>query len=490
MGASLRVLFATSEVSPLAKVGGLADVAGALPSALRRLGHDVRLAMPRYGLLNLAKDGKVSPVGKLDIQVLGRTETIEVSQTSLRDGTPVYLIFNAGAFGRPAIYGERDDLERFYIFSVAVAELPGVVAWHPQIVHCHDWHTGMTPPLWTKKMKDGGVSEPSATVFTIHNLGYQGWFDDFFAGRAGVYEFLPSPRDPIRPKVYSLMGLAILHADVVSTVSDTYAKEILTPEYGFGLEGALQRRKDNLYGILNGIDYSEFSPASDPLIPFKYDVNDLGGKAQDKAALQAKAGLAPEPGVPVVGMVGRLAEQKGIDLVADGLDRVMSETNIQFISLGAGEGKYRASLERAAAKHPTRVRPFFGFDLALAQLVYAGCDMYLMPSKYEPCGLGQMISMRYGTIPIVRHTGGLADTVQDCNPDLSRGTGFVFNEYKTGDMVEVVKRAAGAHNSDKKSWKGLVERAMKADFSWDVSATKYDSMYRKTFAMASSKTRR
>ncbi|MEW6033992.1 MAG: glycogen/starch synthase [Chloroflexota bacterium] len=475
----LKVLFAASEVSPLAKVGGLADVAGALPGALRRLGHDVRIVMPRYGSVDLSAHGPVSYVGQYDVLILGRGERVEVSQVSLRDGTPVYLLFNAGYFGRPAVYGEKDDLERFLLFGIAVAELPGKLGWPVDILHCHDWHTAMAPPLCRKKRSQRPSSPPCASVFTIHNLGYQGWFDDWFAGRAGLHEYLPSPGDPLRSKVYSLMGLAILHADAVSTVSETYAREILTPEYGFDLEGALQRRQGDLYGIVNGIDYEEFNPATDPAIPVNYDADNLERKARDKAALQERAGFPLKPRAPLAGMVGRLAQQKGLDLVAEALEPLLLQTDVQFVLLGAGEEKYRAALDRLSAKYPARVHLFHGFDLPLAQLLYAGCDLFLMPSRYEPCGLGQLIAMRYGTIPVVRHTGGLADTVQDCNPDLSTGAGFVFREYEVPKLIEAVKRAVEGYQK-KAAWRRLMERVMRMDFSWDAAAKKYEAMYRAT----------
>ncbi|MDO8473124.1 MAG: glycogen/starch synthase [Dehalococcoidia bacterium] len=473
----MKVLFAATEVSPLAKVGGLADVAGALPGALSKLGIEVRVAMPWYGSIDLAKHGPANPVAQYDISVFGRMEHIQVSQVSLKDGTIVYLVGNQTYFGRPAVYGEKDDLERFVLFSMAVAELPGRVGWMPDLVHCHDWHTGLVPVLWRRKRTGGHNSITSASVFTIHNLGYQGWFDDSFASRAGLQEFLPPASDSLRSKVYSLMGLAILAADSISTVSPTYAKEILTQEYGFNLETALQRRQADLYGILNGIDYGEFNPSTDALIPARYDFDSLDEKAKNKVALQEKGGLAKLPGAPLAGMVGRLADQKGLDLVAAALEPVLNQTDMQFVLLGSGEEKYRAALDKLSAKYPGRMCLFQGFNLPLAQLIYAGCDLFVMPSRYEPCGLGQLIALRYGTIPVVRQTGGLADSIQDCSPDLARGDGFVFKEYQADKLIEALKRAANGYSIKKAAWKKLVERAMKADFSWNVSAKKYVEMY-------------
>lgn len=473
----IKVLFAATEVNPLAKVGGLADVAGALPGALSKLGAEVRIAMPWYGSIDLDKHGPANPVAQYDVSVFGRTEPVQVSQVTLKNGTPVYLVGNLTYFGRSAVYGENDDLERFVLFSRAVAELPEKVGWMPDLVHCHDWHTALVPALWRRKRLSGHHSTASASVLTIHNLGYQGWFDDWFATRAGLHDFLPPTTDPLRSKVYSLMGLGILAADEISTVSLTYAKEILTPEYGFNLETVLQRRQADLTGILNGIDYGEFNPSTDALIPARYDFDSIDEKARNKAALQAKAGLGILPGAPLAGMVGRLADQKGLDLVADALEPVLNQTDMQFVLLGSGEEKYRAALDRLALKYPGRICLFQGFNLPLAQLVYAGCDLFVMPSRYEPCGLGQLIALRYGTIPVVRQTGGLADSIQDCAPDLSRGNGFVFKEYSADNLVDALNRASQGYSNRKAAWRKLMVRAMKADFSWNVSARKYLEMY-------------
>ncbi len=485
MSSTLKVLFVATEVNPLAKVGGLADVIGALPAALRKLGLDVRVAMPRYNTIDMAKHGPAESVTRYEVSLFGRSEQIDVSKVSLRDGTPVYLLGNQTYFARAAVYGEKDDLERFLLLSVAAVELPDRLGWKPDVLHCHDWHTGLGPVLWKRRQSQSPASSASASVFTVHNLGYQGNFDDWFASKAGLRQYLPPESDPIRPKVWSMMGLAILAADAVSTVSPTYAREVLTPEYGFQLHEVLQRRQADLSGILNGIDYEEFDPAKDRVIPFKYNAQNLKEKGKNKAVLQKRAGLDESPEAPVAGMVGRLADQKGLDLVASALEQLLIETDVQFVLLGSGDEKYRSALDGLSGKYPTRMCLTQGFDIGLAQLIYAGCDLFLMPSRYEPCGLGQMIALKYGTIPVVRQTGGLADSIEDCSADLSRGNGFTFREYRKDKFIEALQRADTAFHR-KSEWRKLVVRAMKSDFSWDVSARKYVEMYEKAVRKARS----
>ncbi|MFC1974139.1 glycogen synthase [Chloroflexota bacterium] len=479
MNRKLRILFAAAEISSLVKIGGLADVAGALPKALHQLGHDVALIMPRYGNVDL-KEREMVPKGSLNIPMMGRSENVSIIETFLDDMIPVYLLENEKYFNRPSVYGEGDDQERFYLFSLAILEVSKQLGWRPNILHCNDWHTAFTLPLLKVAHKDDAFYASCASVFTIHNLAHQGRFDDYFAESAGLYDYLPAWGDPLRSKAYSMMALGIFHSDIVSTVSETYAQEILTIEYGEGLEGMLQSRQDSLFGIVNGIDYEQFNPATDPLIAANYDVETIATKAKNKAALQEKAGLAVDVGVPLVGMVGRLAAQKGLDILLESFESMLTETDVQFVLLGTGIGReadlYKEILQETAARYPERVHVFLTFDLTLAQLIYSGCDIYLMPSRFEPCGLGQLIAMRYGTIPVVRRTGGLAETVQDCTSDLSKGNGFAFGKYDAGELLSALKRAVAGFHS-KEVWRGLVIRAMQAEYSWEISARKYEALY-------------
>jgi len=479
MSQQIRVLFAVAEASPLVKVGGLADVAGALPKALHQLGHDVALVMPRYGNIDM-KERKIVSKGTFSVSMMGRQEVVSIVETSLAGSIPIYLLENESYFNRSVVYGEKDDRERFLLFSLAIPEVPKLLGWQLDILHCHDWHAAFALPLLKVAYKNDAFYSSCASVFTIHNLAHQGGFDDYFAERASLYNYLPTRGDPLRSKAYSMMALGIFHSDVVSTVSETYAQEILTPEYGEGLEEMLQKRKDDLFGIVNGVDYEEFNPATDPLIATNYNVESIDRKAENKAILQKKAGFASDVGIPLVGMVGRLATQKGLDILVEALEPMFNETDAQFVLLGTGLGTegelYQKTLGKAAAKYPERAHMFFAFDLSLAQLIYSGCDLYLMPSRYEPCGLGQIIAMRYGTIPVVRRTGGLADTVQDCTPDLSRGNGFVFEKYNAGELLMALKRAVVAFER-KKDWRELMIRDMQEEYSWEASARKYESLY-------------
>jgi starch synthase len=356
-------------------------------------------------------------------------------------------------FQRPAVYGEPDDLDRDLVFGQVVLELPKALGWQPDILHGHDWHAAALAFGLRNKAWSDAFYRQTASVTTIHNLRYRG------------------PHNLV-----DMLCQAILYADVISTVSPTYAQEILTPEYGEGLHTLLGLRRDRLFGILNGIDYEEFDPATDPLIPAHYDACTPEKKAFNKAALQERGSLALDPSVPLVGMISRLTEQKGFDLVEQVIESYLESGRFQFFLLATGEKRYEAFFQELPRRYPGRAAVFLAFDAALAQLIYAGSDLFLMPSRFEPCGLGQMISLRYGTVPIVRRTGGLADTIQDCPLDLSTGNGFSFTEYTDWALRETLERALGAYQQ-RDAWRSLVVRAMEQDFSWNVSARRYVEMY-------------
>ncbi|MDO8490554.1 MAG: glycogen/starch synthase [Dehalococcoidia bacterium] len=470
----LKVLFGAAEVSPLAKVGGLADVAGSLPAALRKMGHDVRVVMPGYSTIDRNKY-PAKPLKEMAAPFLGRTEPVAISETALPNGVPVYLLENQHYYDRKAVYSEPDDLERFLLFSLAIPELPGAVGWQPDVVHCHDWHAaGAISQIKTARSPS---FKASATVITIHNMAFQGWFDQGFAARAGIERWVPSD-NPMRQYLSSLLGSAIYHSDYISTVSQTYAREILTPEYGEKLDTLLRFKKERLVGIVNGLDYDEFNPATDRFLATNYDASNPKGKAANKAALQKKFGLPASPDLPLIGMVGRMTEQKGLDIATEALADLLKNENIQVVVLGTGQPKYEEMVRQLAAEHPSRMSVVIGFDAPLGQLIYGGADMFLMPSRFEPCGLGQLISFRYGTVPIVRRTGGLNDTVADLNQDLSSGTGFVFELYQSQALLAAMRRALAAFRTNRKGWQALVARVMRQDLSWDASATKYEAMYR------------
>jgi len=475
---SFKVLFVAAEVNPLAKVGGLGDVVGSLPQALRQVGHDVRITMPRYGSINL-EGYQAARQGSFTIPFMGGQEEIGIIQVLLKDVVPVYLLENKRYFDRLAIYGENDDLERFLLFSMAAMEVPKKLNWQPDILHCHDWHAGIVPPLLKVAYRNDAFYSFCASIFTIHNLAYQGWFDDLFAERAGLYKYMPPPGDPSRDKCYSMTGLGIYHSDLVSTVSETYAREILTPEYGVGLETLLQRRQDSLFGILNGVDYEQFDPSTDRIIAANYDVGSLDKRITNKTALQEKAGLPVNAAIPLLGAAGRLVDQKGIAILAGGagaLESLLAEADVQFVLQGVGDVEYQESFKKLESLYPKKVRAFLTLDFSLAQLIFAGCDIFLVPSRFEPCGLAPLIAMRYGSIPVVRRTGGLTETIAGCSPDLSGCLGFVFEQYDAGELLATLKRALTALKN-KNEWRKLMVRAMQADFSWKASIPRYEALY-------------
>jgi starch synthase len=459
----MRILLAAAEAFPLAKEGGLGDVVFSLSLALQDLGHEVYLVLPKYGSIKAA----VQDVGKsFAIQLGGYSHTVVLKKTTVKERMPVYLVENEHYFGGQEIYGEN-DLERFLFFSLTIPEV--VSQLNPDVIHCHDWHTALAL-LWLKKAK---MRLPS--VFTIHNLAYQGRFDGRFLYNFGLSqvwgEFVP----PGAPKAgLNFISQGILLADVITTVSPTYAREILTPECGEGLQQLLNYRRSQLYGILNGIDYDEYDPATDPFLERNYDSTKLEDRKRNKVALQRKSGLPQDVSIPLCGMVTRLEEQKGIDLLLRCLDLFVEQTACQLVILGQGREHYHQLLCHAAKRYPRRIAVFLEKSEHLGRLVYAGCDIFLMPSRFEPCGLGQLIAMRYGAVPVVRRTGGLADTVKDVAEE--NGNGFVFENYDAGSMLRAIKRAEEMFRSEQE-WRRLMKRNMELDFSWKRSAQRYHELY-------------
>ncbi len=462
----MKILFIASEAFPLAKVGGLADVTSSLAVALHDLGHQPCLILPKYRSIKARAQG-IHTI-EVTIDSIGRYEQVVLKMTSLKETVPVYLVENDAYFGTDGIYAEG-ELERFFFFSQTIPAIISRLGVHPDIVHCHDWHTSLVP-LWLRQAK-----MPLPCVFTIHNLAYQGSFDQQFFLRSGLsslwQEYIPpgAPKPPL-----NFMSQGILLADILTTVSPTYASEILTPQYGSGLDQLLNYRNNELYGIVNGIDCEEYNPATDPYLETNYDSMTLEGKADNKLALQRKSGLLQDPEVPLFGMVSRLDEQKGIDLLLQGMAAFVGETRAQLVILGEGREHYHTALAEAASKYPARLSVHIARDERLARLIYGGSDIFLMPSRFEPCGLGQLIAMRYGTIPVVRHTGGLADTVKDVAK--TDGNGFVFQDYTVSEMLEAMKRAETSfyHRAE---WHRLMKRNMNLDFSWKAPAGKYEGIY-------------
>ncbi|HEX9372417.1 MAG TPA: glycogen/starch synthase [Roseiflexaceae bacterium] len=461
----MNVLFVAAEVAPLIKTGGLADVAGALPPALRQLGHDARIVMPRYRRLN---NGFAHPEGPAHVTFLPVGDGVELMRvfTTRIGDTPVYLLDIPAAFDRDTIFGDGDDDRRFVLFTRGVLalmlHLREIDGWQPDVVHANDWHVGLLPNYL--KTFYAHAFPGVASVYTIHNLAYQGFFSPFTLYLAGI--------DGGGEPYINYMARGIQYADVVSTVSPTYAQEILTPEYGEHLDGLLRLRQDHLAGIINGIDDGCFDPATDPQIAANYCADDVSGKAACKAALQRESGFAVDPRRPLLGMISRLVPQKGLDLLDAAIPWLVGQTDAQLVLLGSGDAHVEQAFAEHMRRHPDRVSVQLRFDAALAQRIYAGCDVFLMPSRYEPCGLGQLIALRYGTIPIARATGGLNDTVREGHD----GNGFRYHHYETGHLIDAIARCLACFR-DTSGWAILRERGMREDHSWAASAREYVGLY-------------
>ncbi|KAF0132801.1 MAG: glgA [Candidatus Saganbacteria bacterium] len=474
----MKILFIASEMVPYAKTGGLADVAGALPKALAALGHEVVVIMPKYKMEGNFEFERV--YDNFPVQMLHSIEYAGVYKAKGTDkNLTVFFISNAKYFDREGLYQVRgidfpDNCERFSFFCKAVMEYFKKSLFFPEVLHANDWQTALAI-AYAKNIYNW---KKTALVYSVHNLGYLGIFPKEQILQTGFDWNMFTP-DAL--EFYDNLALAkagFVFADVICTVSETYAKEIQTKEFGHGLDGLLRSRKDNLFGILNGIDYDVWDPEHDKQIVKNYNSSEINLKYANKKALQKANGLPQKQSIPLIGMITRLADQKGFDILSEALDNIMN-LKCQLVVLGTGDQKYHSLLQEAKKKHPNNIGINLGFDSALAQLIYAGSDMFLMPSRYEPCGLGQLISFKYGAIPIVRKTGGLADTVHDYNPTTGKGDGFVFEEYSSDKLLDAVKRAIEMYEN-KKEWASIVKKVMCYDYSWKQSAAKYIDLYRKT----------
>lgn len=475
----MRVLFVASEAVPFAKTGGLADVVGSLPKSLRARGLEVRLAIPCYkAVREFLRQSPHLPLhffrAEIRVPIFGREEEGQVDETLL-PGTdiPVYLIVRDRYFARDHFYNPPggvypDNAARFSFFCRGVIDMVERLGWVPDVVHCHDWQTGLIPLCL--RFEEG--HPPMATVFTIHNLAYRGLFPMDQLGYTGVIWNSEAFWTLEFWHQLSFMKAALVNADALTTVSPRYAQEIQTEAFGEGLEGVLRERAQDLFGILNGIDYEEWNPRTDPHIAAPFGPEDLTGKAQCRRALQRKVGLPLQRKHPLFGMVTRLADSKGLDLLAAVLPRLV-ETGSQVVILGTGEPGYHELLTRLAQEHPGQLSVTLDYDPVLAHQIYAGCDFFLIPSRFEPCGLTQMISMAYGTLPIVHAVGGLADTVREEEPQ----NGFVFHEYTPEAFWGALERAMEAYR-DPDRLHQLRLNAFACDFSWDASAARYEEVYR------------
>lgn len=469
----MKVLFVSSEVAPFSKTGGLGDVAGALPAALAALGHDVKVVTPRYAGV---RDSRLTPTGQsLTVRFPFGEVGGPILSVRLSERLEVLFLENAHFFERGGLYGDMwgefgDNHRRFAYLTVGALQAAQRLQFVPDVVHFNDWQTGLGPVALRRGFQGTAVGR-ARSVFTIHNLAYQGQFGKDVMGDLGLPWDLFTAQGGLEfyDSVNFLKG-ALVFADALTTVSPTYAREIQTPEQGFGLDGLLRSRQHLLTGILNGIDTHEWDPRTDAYLPARYGRHALSGKAVCKRELLGRFGL-PDDGAPVFGIVSRLAWQKGIDLLLEAMPAAL-QADIRFVAVGNGEGGYEEGLRQLQARFPKQVGTFIGFDAGLSHLVEAGADFFLMPSRYEPCGLNQMYSLRYGTVPIVRATGGLADTVEGG----LEGNGLLFEAFHPAALLAALRRALALY-ADPPRLEAFRRRGMEKDFSWEASARKYESLY-------------
>ncbi len=489
---SHEIAIASAEMVPFVKVGGLADVVGALAKELDRQGHRITVILPRYPGLDARRHPglKLEPAGSAEIPLGARVETAHYAVATVPGtGVRLLLVGHDGFFARENPYVDPktgkdwpDNAERFVFFNRAIVESFRVLSWKPEVIHCNDYQTGLVPLLLRESEADADRYASIGTLYSIHNMGYQGIFPAETLDLIGVPAALAAPTGPLEfwGRV-NFMKAAIHYADLITTVSERYAEEIQqSEEYGFGLEGVLRDRRADLLGILNGIDPEIWDPAVDPLLPHNYSPKDLTGKKENKIRLLESMELPVEPEVPLLGVISRLVDQKGFDL----FEQIAGDLfggKLKMVVLGTGQPRYEELMKKLRATFPTKFAASLGFNDQLAHLIEAGSDFFLMPSRYEPCGLNQMYSLRYGTVPIVRATGGLADTVQDYEPETGRGNGFVFEEYTGEAFLGAIRRGLALYQK-KRPWKKLVTEIMKSDHSWGAAARKYVAAYERVIA--------
>ena len=488
MSRPLNILFVTSEVDPFAKTGGLADVSSALPKAIKDLGHEIRIMMPRYRFISERKFKLHDIIRLRDIPIPVGTEThvghVKSSfVNTFKEKVQVYFLDNDAYFGRDGVYQApttkkdyKDNDERFIFFCRGVLETLRRLGWQPDVIHCNDWQTGLIPAYIKTVFANDTFFKSLRTVFTIHNMAYQGAFLADSFSKSGL------PKESFRPDGVEAYGklnflkAGLFYADTITTVSEKYAQEISSSsDYGAGLNGLLAARRKDLHGILNGIDYQVWNPLFDDHVYRKYDAKSIEAKADNRKALARRFGFELSDKRAIIGAITRLVDQKGFDLVLEAMEDIL-KLDTQFVMLGSGDSGLEKKFEALHRRHPKQMGVFFGFDEELAHMIEAGSDMFLMPSKYEPCGLNQMYSMRYGTVPIVRATGGLDDTVQDYGGH-GKGTGFKFEKFDSMELLKAVHRAIKVFHQPEE-WKRIMRNGMALDFSWENSARRYVSLYK------------
>lgn len=472
----MKIVFAASEAVPFIKTGGLGDVAGALPKALSEYkGNEVVVFLPYYSKIKADPSFAVEKVGEFEVQLSWRKVYVGLMKLkSKKRKLRIYFIDNEQYFGREHIYGYPDDGERFAFFSMAILESLARLGEKPDIIHCNDWQTALLPTLLHAFYN--GVLGKAKTVFTIHNIEYQGWAHPHFLGDVLGLDDGHASRFSQSGAFNAVKG-AILSSNAVTTVSKTYAEEICHPYFAHGLSSVIGDHAFKLTGIVNGIDTVENNPVTDQYLPENYGADSFtSGKAACKAELQEECGLSVKGDVPLIGLVSRLVEHKGLELICEAMDEIMS-LDVQFVIVGTGDERYENALKNAAARYPDKLSLNLCFDKALASEIYSASDIYLMPSKSEPCGLSQLLAMRYGAVPVVHEIGGLKDTVSAFNPERGEGLGFTFKSFTKDDMLDALRRATDIFRNDKDAWNKAVYNDMTADFSWNGPAEEYMELY-------------
>ena len=476
----MKIVSVASEMAPYAKTGGLADVSGSLTKELHALGHEVIAFLPCYQSIPLDQWKFETVIEKLETPIGTQRETGRVLSRVDDCGVTVYLIDHPEYFKREFLYGTAlsdypDNDVRFIFFQKAVLETLRAIGFAPDVIHCHDWQSGLIPVFLRTLYAKEPLFKKTRSVFTVHNLAYQGNFPPDSLPMTGLsWEEFKFDRLEFYGKV-SFLKAGLVYGDAVTTVSDRYAREVQTKEFGCGMESVIASRKDNLRGVINGIDYREWDPSSDPDIEERYTLSTIEKKLANKRALQKENNFRQDDNAPVVGIISRLIDQKGLDILIPALDE-MTRLGVQFVLLGTGEEKYHKILRDMAKKNKEQLGIHIVFDPKMAKAIYAGCDLFILPSYYEPCGLAQMIALRYGTIPVARATGGLADTIQEFSSKTGKGNGFLFEEYSTSAFLDALKRALKVYK-DKDAWLLLIRNAMESDYSWTASAKKYIQIF-------------
>lgn len=483
----MKIAFAISESFPFAQTGGLGDIGYSLPAALKNLGCEIKVFLPKYSSIdtNKFKLNYCDEIGVLSIQVGENFFDVKVfSYLISKTNVEYYFIDCPNYFNRSSIYtNDPDEDERFILFSKSVFEVIKKLNWSPEIIHCNDWQTGLIPLYLNENYENDKTFENTATIFTIHNIAYQGQFPKETVKIANINSKLFFENSPIESwgKI-NFLKTGIMYSDIVNTVSPTYAKEITTSDYGCGLENSLLYRINDFYGILNGVDYEVWNPEKDKFIPFNYSKDDLNGKLKNKEFLLNKFNLEKKVNIPLIGIISRLVEQKGFDLFKPIIKELM-QLDAQWIILGNGQKEYEDLFKDISSAFPDKVYTQIGYNAELSHLIEAGADIFLMPSRFEPCGLNQMYSLKYGTVPVVHNTGGLADTVQDWDEyfvkGLEIGTGFSFDDFNSIALLTTLKRAIYYYQNEKNVWHKIIQNGMAKDYSWISSANEYLKLYEK-----------